>query len=138
MYWCCFGIKSIYPINRPDITLIEEKAQNSAAPIKWYHVGKGIKSDFLGRLPYYLDDFLDGIRGPNTIQKTIATTLFLYFSVILPAVALGVLNSKNTKGKISVEQGINWVYGTYLEVARYGCKISVFMTVHSVLKIPWI
>lgn len=103
----CIGVKSIYPINRPDITLIEEKAQNSAAPIKWYHVGKGIKSDFLGRLPYYLDDFLDGIRGPNTIQKTIATTLFLYFSVILPAVALGVLNSKNTHGKISVEQGMN-------------------------------
>ena len=46
----------------------------------------------------------DGIVGKNTIQKTVATTLFLYFSVILPAVALGVLNSNNTHNAISVQQ----------------------------------
>ncbi|TRY61185.1 hypothetical protein TCAL_17215 [Tigriopus californicus] len=62
--------------------------------------------DLMRRLPYYLDDYKDGIVGPNTIQKTTATTLFLYFSVILPAVALGVLNSSNTHGKISVQQVI--------------------------------
>ena len=44
--------------------------------------------------------------GKNTIQKTVATTLFLYFSVILPAVALGVLNAKNTNNQISVQQVI--------------------------------
>ena len=72
--------------------------------IKWYQFGKGIMADLKGRLPYYLDDYKDGIIGPRTIQKTTATTLFLYFSVILPAVALGVLNSYNTNGKISVQQ----------------------------------
>ena len=72
--------------------------------LKWYHVGKGIRKDLLGRLPFYLDDFKDGIIGKNTIQKTISTTLFLYFSVILPAVALGVLNSNNTHNAISVQQ----------------------------------
>ncbi len=74
--------------------------------IKWYHFGRGIKKDLLGRLPYYLDDYKDGIMGKNTIGKTISTTLFLYFSVILPAVALGVLNSANTHGNISVQQVI--------------------------------
>ena len=59
---------------------------------------------FSDRLPYYLDDYKDGIVGKNTIQKTVATTLFLYFSVILPAVALGVLNAKNTHDAISVQQ----------------------------------
>ena len=89
----------------PDIMKIVDKAQQ-LEEYKWYHIGQGIKTDVLGRLPYYLDDFKDGIYGPNTIQKTIATTFFLYFSVILPAVALGVLNSKNTDGAISVNQVI--------------------------------
>ena len=52
------------------------------------------------------DDFKDGILGTNTLQKTVSTTLFLYFSVILPAVALGVLNGKNTHDAIGVKQVI--------------------------------
>ena len=46
---------------------------------KWYHIGSGIKSDLSNRIPYYWSDFKDGIIGKNTIQKTISTTLFLYF-----------------------------------------------------------
>ena len=46
---------------------------------KWYHAGSGIKSDLAARLPYYFSDYKDGIIGKNTIQKTISTTLFLYF-----------------------------------------------------------
>ena len=46
---------------------------------KWYHAGSGIKDDLAARLPHYLDDYKDGIVGKNTIQKTISTTLFLYF-----------------------------------------------------------
>ena len=79
---------------------------NKDDEIKWYQFGRGIITDFKRRLPYYWDDYKDGIIGPKTIQKTTATTLFLYFSVILPAVALGVLNSYNTQGKISVQQVI--------------------------------
>ena len=46
---------------------------------KWYHIGSGIKSDLSARIPYYWSDFKDGIIGKNTIQKTVSTTLFLYF-----------------------------------------------------------
>ena len=46
---------------------------------KWYHIGSGIKSDLSTRIPYYWSDFKDGLIGKNTIQKTISTTLFLYF-----------------------------------------------------------
>lgn len=88
---------------KPDVTMTSD---SSSKVLKWYHIGMGIKADLLGRLPYYWDDYRDGLAGPNTIQKTIATTLFLYFSVILPAVALGVLNSNNTHGAISVHQVI--------------------------------
>ena len=82
--------------------------------IKWFQVGKGLKMDFLRRIPYYLDDYKDGLIGPaGTVQKTVATTFFLYFSVILPAVALGVLNSYNTHGEISVYQVIISTYITF-------------------------
>ena len=84
--------------------------------IKWYQVGKGLKMDFMRRIPYYLDDYKDGLIGPaGTVQKTVATTFFLYFSVILPAVALGVLNSYNTNGEISVYQVIISTYLHYFQ-----------------------
>lgn len=89
-----------------DITLVNETLSKDKDELKWYQFGRGIKADLLGRLPYYLDDFKDGIVGPNSLQKTVSTTLFLYFSVILPAVALGVLNGKNTHDAISVKQVI--------------------------------
>lgn len=41
-----------------------------------------------------------GITGHRTIQKLVSTTLFLYFACILPSIAFGVLNSRNTKGQI--------------------------------------
>ena len=68
-------------------------------------------TDLMGRLPYYFDDYKDGILyngkiDMRTIQKTIATTFFLYFSVILPAIALGVLNAKTTDSAIGVHQVI--------------------------------
>ena len=97
--------------------------------IKWYQIGRGIKEDLMGRLPYYLDDYKDGIIGKNTIQKTTATTLFLYFSVILPAVALGVLNSKNTHGDISVQQVIvGQVIGAITFTIFSGQPLVVVMT----------
>merc|ERR1719414_106923 len=97
--------------------------------IKWYHVGKGIRKDLLGRLPFYLDDFKDGIVGKNTIQKTVSTTLFLYFSVILPAIALGVLNNKTTHGDISVYQVlVGQTFGAILFTLLSGQPLVVVMT----------
>lgn len=45
--------------------------------------------------------FEPGFVGANTFHKTISTTFFLYFACILPAIALGVLNSNNTRNAIS-------------------------------------
>lgn len=105
------------------------KGDGDQDEIKWYQVGKGVKRDLMGRLPYYLDDYKDGIVGKNTIQKTTSTTLFLYFSVILPAVALGVLNSFNTHGDISVQQVIvGQVIGAITFTVFAGQPLVVVMT----------
>ncbi|XP_033127380.1 sodium bicarbonate transporter-like protein 11 [Anneissia japonica] len=71
----------------------------------WY-VGRGLRSDITRRLPYYWSDFKDGFVGHKTLQKMIAATIFLYFACILPSIAFGVLNDKNTKGAIDVQKVI--------------------------------
>jgi sodium borate transporter 11 len=47
--------------------------------------------------------YFAGFVGNRTLQKTASTTVFLYFACILPNIALGVLNDKNTDGAISAE-----------------------------------
>ncbi|XP_070563551.1 solute carrier family 4 member 11-like isoform X2 [Ptychodera flava] len=66
----------------------------------------GLRDDVMRRLPHYLSDYKDGIVGHRTPQKVFATTIFLYFACILPAIAFGVLNDKNTHGMIDVKKVI--------------------------------
>lgn len=70
---------------QPLETLIEEQEEE----IKLWHVGRGVKEDLWLRVPFYLSDFKDGIIGNKALQKSCSTTLFLYFSVLLPAIAFG-------------------------------------------------
>lgn len=65
--------------------------------------GLGLTRDIKKRYSVYLSDYIDGFKGDKTILKCLATTLFLFFSIILPAIAFGVLNSNNTNGKIGTD-----------------------------------
>ncbi|KAK3100091.1 hypothetical protein FSP39_014604 [Pinctada imbricata] len=65
---------------------------------------RGIRDDLRRRLPVYVSDYVDGIVGPKTLQKTISTTFFLYFACLMPSIAFGVLNENNTKGWLNVEK----------------------------------
>lgn len=65
---------------------------------------KGIRGDLKRRLPHYFSDYKDGIFGPKTIQKTLSTTLFLYFACLMPSIAFGVLNAENTENVLTVEK----------------------------------
>ncbi|XP_074596660.1 solute carrier family 4 member 11-like [Brevipalpus obovatus] len=58
------------------------------------------------RTKWYPKDFADGIKGNKTVHKTLATSMFLYFSCLLPAIAFGVLNAKNTDGLIGPERAL--------------------------------
>ncbi|XP_040575078.1 solute carrier family 4 member 11 isoform X2 [Lepeophtheirus salmonis] len=107
----------------------KEESFPADEPFKWYHVGRGVLSDLKCRIPFYVDDYLDGIRGKNTIQKTISTTMFLYFSMLLPAVALGVLNSENTHNSIAVREVIvGQTIGGLIFVIFCGQPLVVVMT----------
>lgn len=60
----------------------------------------GIRENIARRLRHYKSDFVDGLVGENTLRKTVATILFLYFACILPCIAFGVLVDKTTHGLI--------------------------------------
>ncbi|XP_014779810.1 solute carrier family 4 member 11 [Octopus bimaculoides] len=67
---------------------------------------RGLRKDLKRRLPHYISDYKDGVIGPRSVQKTLSTTLFLYFAILLPSIAFGVLNDGNTKGTLNVEKVI--------------------------------
>ena len=63
--------------------------------------GSGILENIRRRwFKYYISDYVDGLTGNRTISKVLSTIFFLYFLCILPCIAFGVLNAKNTGGKI--------------------------------------
>lgn len=96
---------------------------------KLCQIGKGIKEDLAMRLPFYFSDFKDGLIGNKAVQKTVSTTLFLYFSVILPAIAFGNLQEDNTDGRINVEKIMySQVFGGLLFALFAGQPLVVVMT----------
>jgi len=104
------------------------KEGESAEP-KFWQVGAGIRADLSRRLPHYLSDYKDGLVGPKSLQKTISTTFFLYFSIILPAIAFGNLQDDNTEGKINVEKIlVGQVCGGLVFAILAGQPLVVVMT----------
>lgn len=51
-------------------------------------------------------EFIQAFVGHKTIHKTIATTVFMYLSLVLLCVSFGVLDDKNTKGKIEARRAL--------------------------------
>ncbi|XP_006874917.1 PREDICTED: sodium bicarbonate transporter-like protein 11 [Chrysochloris asiatica] len=72
----------------------------------FFSVGKGIWDDIVRRFPVYPLDFTDGLIGDKAVGKYITTTIFLYFTCLLPTIAFGSLNDENTKGVIDVQKTI--------------------------------
>lgn len=103
----------------------EEKADKGS---KWVPF-RGIRDDLAKRLPFYWSDYKDGIIGNKAFSKTLSTTFFLYFSIILPAIAFGNLQDTNTKGAINVEKVlIGQVLGGLIFSIFSGQPLVVVMT----------
>jgi len=107
---------------------ILEASERTGAP-GFFNVGRGIRNDLARRLPLYVSDFKDGVVGHKSIQKTISTTFFLYFSILLPAIAFGNLQDGNTDGRINVEKVlIGQVFGGLIFSVLAGQPLVVVMT----------
>jgi len=91
--------------------------------------GCGLMRDLKRRWPHYLSDYKDGTRGRHTIPKVVSTTLFLYFACLLPCIAFGVLNSRNTEGQIDVQKVIiSQAFGGILFALFGGQPLIVLLT----------
>ena len=66
----------------------------------------GVKENVTRRLSYYKSDIMDGLTDWRTMSKVISSTFFLYFLCILPTVAFGALNQKNTNGFIDTKRAL--------------------------------
>ena len=90
---------------------------------------RGIRDDLAKRLPFYWSDYKDGIIGHKAFSKTLSTTFFLYFSIILPAIAFGNLQNDNTQGDINVEKVlVGQVLGGLIFTVFAGQPLVVVMT----------
>ncbi|CAG2166832.1 unnamed protein product [Oppiella nova] len=69
--------------------------------------GSGLIENFKRRSNYYLSDYIDGFVGPpKTIHKTVATTVSLYFAILLPCIAFGVRDHNNTNALIDTRRAL--------------------------------
>lgn len=67
---------------------------------KNFNLGAGLVKDIRLRLPYYISDYVDGLRDLSTINKLLSTILLLYFAILMPVIAFGVYFEKSTNKKI--------------------------------------
>jgi len=81
---------------------VTEHEENTFKSYSWKQVGKGVFDDLKRRSKHYVSDFVDGVRGKNTLSKLTATVFFLYFACLLPDIAFGSLYEKSTEGKLNV------------------------------------
>ena len=68
--------------------------------------GKLLLRDIKRRKKHYWSDFTDGMNDRESVKKYITTIIFLYFILLLPVMAFGVLNSYNTHQAIETRKGI--------------------------------
>lgn len=74
--------------------------------IRILNIWTGLAENFTRRLSYYWSDFVDGVKGERTIAKVISCSFFLFFLCVLPTVAFGVLNAKNTENKLDADRAL--------------------------------
>lgn len=89
----------------------------------------GLLEDLRRRIPHYISDYKDGVLGHNSIQKTLSTSCFLFFAVLLPSIAFGVLNSENTNGVLNVKKVIySQIFGGLIFALYGGTPQIVLLT----------
>lgn len=95
------------PLGRPEKPACRNDDDGNSCCSSFYKkIASGLLDDLKRRASCYKSDFTDGIYGHRTIHKTFSTTTFLYFSVLLPCIAFGVVDTNNTEGHIDPKKTI--------------------------------
>lgn len=77
----------------------------------------------------YISDWVDGLRDFRSIMKTLSTTVWLYFAIIMPTIAFGALDRKHTDGLIGVmETLISQAFAGIVFAMFAGQPLTIVMT----------
>ena len=91
--------------------------------------GKLLLRDIKRRKKHYYSDFTDGLDDLVSIKKYLTSIIFLYFTLLLPVMAFGVLNSYNTHKAIETRKGIlAQAFGGIIFALFAGQPLSVVQT----------
>ena len=91
--------------------------------------GKLLWKDIKRRKKHYISDFTDGLDSWRSVKKYTTSVIFLYFTLLLPVMAFGVLNSYNTKKDIETRKGIlAQAFGGIIFALFAGQPLSVVQT----------
>lgn len=108
---------------------IDPKAVDSHDAITFQRTGKfagGLIADVKRRYnpSTYWSDWRDGLGDARSMLKYLSTTVWLYFAIIMPTIAFGALDEKNTKA----DNGVSsiGVIETLISQAFAGIMFSVF------------
>ena len=81
--------------------------------------GRLLVKDIKRRAKFYLADYVEDLNNCTSIQKMFSATLFLYFSLLLPGIAFGVLHDYYTERKMDSKNVI-------VSQAMAGVLFSIF------------
>ena len=76
------------------------------APSFRFSVLRGLRHDLKNVLKFYKSDYVDIFKDRKSQFKALSTTIFLYFTCILPTIAFGSVNDKNTGGLIDAQKAL--------------------------------
>ena len=107
----------------------------------------GLLQDIKRRSKHYVHDYIGDLKDCTSIQKIISTTLFLFFSLLLPSIAFGVLDAHYTDGKIDVQNvivsqalgGLLWAVfsGQHLAVIRTTIPVVIYTKIIYLISKNW-
>ena len=82
---------------------------------------RGLRNDLKNVVKFYRSDFVDIFKDRKSQFKALSTTIFLYFTCILPTIAFGSVNDKNTDGMIDAQKALigQFLGGIIFALFRY-------------------
>lgn len=124
----------------------EEAGDNQVSPVtKFFRdimpPGKLLWRDIKRRKKHYISDFTDGLDSWRSIKKYGTSIIFLYFTLLLPTMAFGVLTADNTYQKIETRKAIlAQAFGGIIFALFAGQPLSVVQTTIPIvlfIKLVW-
>lgn len=85
---------------------LSEAQQLNKSPKFKFSMLKGLRNDLKVLVKFYKSDFIDIFKDRKSQSKALSTTIFLYFTCILPTIAFGSVNAKNTNDMIDAKKSL--------------------------------